>query len=374
MPVARRWAYLDHAAVAPLPAPTAAALAEFGRQASEEGDVAWPQWAGDLEQMRCDAAEWLGAGSDEITLVPNTTYGINIVAEGYPWSPGDNVVLPAGEFPSNLLPWLNQQDRGVEVRVVEAPDGRVDLDQLAAAIDDSTRIVSASWVGYASGYRLDVDRLVQIAHDRGALVFLDAIQGLGVFPLDLARTEVDFLAADGHKWMLGPEGAGLAFIRRRHLPLLRCRTVGWNSVRNRHDFGSAQLQLRDDAARYEGGSANMAGLMAMHASLQLFWQTIRTCGASAISDRVLQLVDRADQLLRAAGAEPRTPPEGHRSGILTFDVPEVEPAAIRRAALEAKVVVSCRGGGVRASIHAYNNEDDLQRLADVVAACRAHRG
>ncbi|WP_237607541.1 aminotransferase class V-fold PLP-dependent enzyme [Roseimaritima sediminicola] len=371
MPVVQRWAYFDHAAVAPLPGPTADRLAAFAAQAAAQGDVDWLEWSGEVEQMRASAARWLGADADEIAMIPNTSYGINIVAEGLDWQSGDNVVLPAGEFPSNLFPWLQQQDRGVEVRVVGEPDRGADLDKITEAIDDSTRLVAASWVGYATGYRLDVDALVERAHRRGALVFLDAIQGLGVFPLDLSRTRVDFLAADGHKWLLGPEGAGLAFVRRQHIDRLRCRTVGWNSVKNAHLFGGAKFELRDSAARFEAGSANMAGLLAMHRSLQIFWQVIEQHGPDAIARRVLELVAELSEALAAAGCELSVPAKkDNRSGIVTFRIPGVEPAEFRKRALEAGVVVSCRGGGVRASVHAYNDAADIEKLILQVRAAQ----
>ncbi len=367
MPVVDSWAYFDHAAVAPLPGPTADRIHDFARQAATQGDVDWLQWSADVEQLRASAAQWLAVESEEIAMIPNTSYGINIVAEGLDWQPGDNVVLPAGEFPSNLFPWLQQRDRGIEVRIVGDEQTPPDLQQIDAAIDGRTRLVAASWVGYANGYRLDVDGLVERAHRKNALVFLDAIQGLGIFPLDLSRTRVDFMAADGHKWMLGPEGAGLAFVRRQHLNRLRCRTVGWNSVKNSHLFGGAEFDLRDSAKRYEAGSANMVGLLAMHRSLKIFWEVIAQHGPQAIGNRVLELVDLADRLLVEAGASTRVPPQAaNRSGIVTFSIPGVDPVAFRQQALQAGIVVSCRGGGVRASIHAYNNADDIHRLANEV--------
>jgi selenocysteine lyase/cysteine desulfurase len=236
MPCAEKWAYFDHAAVAPISAPARTALVAWANDLAENGCADWPRWAERLEDVRRRGAELISASTDEIALIRNTTEGVNLVAEGFPWQAGDNVVVPADEFPTNLYPWMNLAARGVEVRRVPVDQGRVDLDRLAAACDARTRIVAVSWVGYASGWRNDVDALVELAHGRGALLFLDAIQGLGVFPLDVRRTPVDFLAADGHKWLLGPEGAGLFYLRREHLDLLRPVGLGWNSVVQSYDF------------------------------------------------------------------------------------------------------------------------------------------
>ena len=353
MPIALRWAYLDHAAVAPLSQPARAAIERFADQAATLGDTVWPQWTATADQLRKNTATLLGCDHKEICLIPNTTTGINLVAEGFPWQSGDNVVIPDGEFPSNLFPWLNQQSKGVEVRVVPRVDGQVRVDDLIARIDNSTRIVAVSWVGYASGFRVDLDDLVRKAHDRDVMVFLDAIQGLGMYPLDLTQTPVDFLAGDGHKWLLGPEGAGVAFIRSKHLDTLRCANVGWNSVKNAYNYANPTLELRSDAMRFESGSSNMIGAAALNASLELFLKIRQTHGQDAIEKRVLGLVGQLDESLRSLGALTQLPASPqNQSGILTFEVPGAEPNDIRKRAADQDVVVSCRGGGVRAAIHA----------------------
>ncbi len=359
MPVTRRWAYFDHAAVAPLSGPAQQALTRWAEDATTNGDAFYPPWMQQIEQLRGRAARLIGAQTEEIALVSNTTAGISLVAEGFPWQAGDNVVLPDNEFPSNQYPWLNLADRGVEVRRVPIEGGRVELDRLAAACDRRTRIVSASWVAYSSGWRHDLDCLAAMVHDRGALLFVDAIQGLGVFPLDVARTPVDFLAADGHKWLLGPEGAGVFFLRRQHLDLLRPLGVGWNSVAREHDFDRIELVLKPTAARYEGGSANVAGLLALGASLELLEQF----GMAAIARRVLEVSDLACQRLEAIGATVHSDRSAeHKSGIVVFQLPGRDPQAIRRHCLDRGVVLSCRGVGLRISPHAYNDAADIDRL------------
>ena len=237
MPIASRVAYFDHAAVAPLPSPTRESIRAWLDQATDEGDVAWAGWARRLEEVRRCAARLINAEPAEIALVPNTTSGISLVAEGYPWQAGDNVVTLANEFPSNQYPWMNLASRGVELRRVEVEGGVVDLDRLEAACDSRTRIVTVSWVGFATGWRIDVRQVAALCQRRGCLFFLDAIQGLGVFPLDVRADGVDFLAADGHKWMLGP-GRGRAALHppRASVARLRPLMVGWNSVAQGSDY------------------------------------------------------------------------------------------------------------------------------------------
>jgi cysteine desulfurase/selenocysteine lyase len=271
-------------------------------------------------------------------------------------------VTLANEFPSNLYPWMNLESRGVETRRVAVDDGRVDLDRLAAACDERTRIVAVSWVGYASGWRNDVDQLVQLAHDRGALLFLDAIQGLGVFPLDVSQTEVDFLAADGHKWLLGPEGAGVFYIRREHLDRLHPWGVGWHSVVHSADFDHIELNLKPTAGRFEGGTENMVGNIGLRESLEL----LISLGTANVADRILHITDVASERLSAAGATLYTLREGeHRSGIVSFVWPG-NMRVLREQMQRQNVLLSYRGGRLRISPHAYNNEDDIEQLLDAL--------
>lgn len=363
MPVSAKWAYFDHAAVAPLPEPARAAVARWAKEAADDGDISCGAWGRQLDALRELSARMIGAEPAEIALVRNTTEGINLVAEGFPWQPGDNVVTLADEFPSNQYPWMSLADRGVEARRVPTDEGIVDLDRLAAACDDRTRIVAVSWVSYSSGWRNDVDRLAALAHDCGALLFLDAIQALGVFPLDVGRTPVDFLAADGHKWLLGPEGAGIFFARQEHLDLLRPIGVGWNSVVHDHDFSRIELILKDSAARYEGGSPNTAGMVALGASLRL----LARFGPERLARRILQITDLARQRLAGIGALVRSDPRPeHQSGIVIFDVPGQASETVRQRCLEKGVVLSCRAGRLRISPHAYNNRSDVDRLIDAL--------
>jgi selenocysteine lyase/cysteine desulfurase len=363
MPIAESWAYFDHAAVAPLSEPARRALVEYADDAAEQGDTRWPAWRRRVEDIRAAAARMVNATADEIAFVSNTTAGIALVAEGFPWTAGDNVVTLDNEFPSNQYPWLNLAARGVETRRVPIGDaGRIDYARLAAACDRRTRIVAASWIGYATGFRAEVARLAQIAHDCGARLFLDAIQGLGAFPLDVRAAGVDYFAADGHKWLLGPEGAGLFYIRRDRLDELRPPVVGWHSVAHSSDYTRIELNFKPSAQRFEGGSQNMPGVLALGASIDLLFDL----GIQNIAAAILKNTDEAAAALEAAGATIHSPRDASSSsGILSFTLPHEPPEETRRRALAANVALSCRAGRLRISPHAYNNAADLARLLEL---------
>ncbi len=359
MPVAGNWAYFDHAAVAPLPRPAYDVMCAWARDQLEGGAVNWSTWSRRLDQTRAAGAQLLGAAPEEIALLRNTTEGVNLVAEGFPWRSGDNVVLPSCEFPSNRFPWLNLKSRGVEARVVACRDGKIEPAAISEACDARTRIVACSWVHYATGWRSDVGALAEVAHRAGALFFLDAIQALGVLPLDVRQAGVDFLAADGHKWLIGPEGAALFYLRREHLDRLRPIGVGWNSVEAAADFSSQEMHLKPTAARYEGGTYPVAGLVGLGASLELLLQHSQ----AARAERLLQLTDELCERLIEIGATIFSDRQGdHRSGIVAFDVPGEDPRQVVKRCRTHHVVINSRDGRLRASPHLYNNQEDLDRL------------
>ena len=359
MPVCERYAYFDHAAVAPLPAPAAAAMSDYAADFRDHGDVRWPKWRAKIEDCRRGLASLLNAGEEEVAVIRNTTEAIGLVAEGIDWREGDNVVVPASEFPSNLLPWRNLASRGVEVREVKAPDERLDPAAVRAACDGRTRIVAASWVAYATGWRNDPADLCQIAHDAGALFLLDAIQGLGVLPLDVGDVPIDFLAADGHKWLLGPEGAGVLYVRGERLSALRPLLVGWNSVAEAGNYGAATLTLKQTAARYEGGTYATACAAGLAASLEL----MEAIPVAERGRRLSALTERLAAGLRSAGcpiASDRTP--GRDSGIVAFTPPDGDGAGCAKRLLAAGVVVRVRHGRVRAAPHVYTSGEEVERL------------
>jgi selenocysteine lyase/cysteine desulfurase len=358
-PVARHWAYFDHAAVSPLPKRSGDVLSAWAEAQENDGVVRWPEWEARLEQIRGDVARLINADTDEIALITSTTQGIGLIAEGFPWREGDNIVTAADEFASNIYPWMNLASRGVALRQVESRDGRIWLEDLAGAIDRATRVLAISHVEFATGFRNDLDALAELCDARGVALFVDAIQGLGPLPIDVRRTPIDFLAADGHKWLLGPEGAGLLFVRRDWIDRLRPIGVGWHSVVGSYNSARNEFRLKPSAERWEGGSFNMPGLQCFGASLSLFHEL----GARAVSARIMDQAEAAREAGRSAGwAVFGSARRCDRSAIVVLERDGSNPQAAVRALRQDGIVVSCRRGRLRISPHFYNNDDDFRRL------------
>ncbi len=367
-PVTRNWAYFDHAAVAPLPRRSAEILRAWAEQQAAHGVIHWPSWGEKLEALRDGLANWIGAHRDEIAFVGSTTQGIGLVAEGFPWREGDNVVIPAEEYPSNIYPWMNLASRGVDVRLVPSRDDRVEPEDLRAAMDARTRVLAVSHVEFASGFRNDLDVLGEICRSRGVALFVDAIQGLGPLTLDVQKTPVDFLAADGHKWLLGPEGAGFMYVRREWIERLRPLGVGWHSVVGSYNSPAIEFKLKPNAQRWEGGSFIMPGLQGLGASMSLFQEI----GARNVSDRILDRAEAVREIAAEAGWRvlgSKRPED--RSGIVAVEAEGVDPDRAAQMLKDQGVAVSCRRGRLRISPHIYTNQDDLHRLRAGLTACRA---
>jgi len=358
-PVTRRWAYFAHAAVAPLSAPAQRAVVEWAADMADNGQVHEPLWFRRVNEVRGLAGRLLNADPLDVAFVKNTSEGIGIVAEGFPWRTGDNVVTAAEEYPANLYPWMNLAGRGVELRTVPSRGSRLLIDDVRAAIDQRTRVVSLSWVEFASGFRNDLDALGELGRERGIFFFVDAIQGLGVLPLDVRRTPIDGLAADGHKWLLAPEGAGLFYLRREWVERLHPVGVGWNSVVGARDFAKLDFTLKPHAGRWESGTLNVAGVHALGASLEL----LLGLGMENVAERVRDLTAHLCARAPSAGLEvfsSRAP--GEWSGIVSLIAPGADTRAVVRRCQDQGIVLNLRAGRLRVSPHCYNTPEEIDRL------------
>ena len=370
-PILEQLTFLDHAAVAPLSAPAADALRRYADQA-ESAAYCGAGWYARVEAVRRAAARLIGArGPHEIAFVPNTSAGLGLVARGVNWAPGDDVVITNVEYPANRYPWQDLRRQGVSViEVPQLPDGRIDAEDVAEAITNRTRIVSISHVQYASGHRVDLPPISAMVHHAGGYLCVDAIQSVGALPVDVQASGIDFLSADGHKWMLGPEGCGIFYCHEELIEMLHPAVVGWMNMVDATDFGNYRFKLRDDARRFEPGSHNVPGILALGASIDLLLET----GVDTIWSRIEALTARFCEGLRTKGYRLFSPRDSaaERSGIVVFEPPlpslrtTPPPEQIQSALQQRGIVVAIRGGRLRASPHFYNTADQIDALVDAL--------
>jgi len=305
-PVTRNFNFLNHAGHAPLSRRAADAARRYLRH-SEENAYVHGGFFKQVEKVRAQIAALLHANPDEIAFTKNTSEGLSFVANGLTWQNGDNVVISNAEFPANVYPWQALRARGVQVRMVLEEDGRIPLERLLEAMDSRTRVLAISSVQFASGFRSDLATLGEHCQSKGVFLCVDAIQSLGAFPIDVNAMKIDFLAADGHKWLCAPEGSGLFYVRKEIQGHLHPTTIGWLSMKEPFEFGRYQFEFADTARRYESGSYNLAGIYGLGGALEL----VAELGIQAISQRLLDLTDRLTSGLRDKGYRVISSPGGH---------------------------------------------------------------
>jgi cysteine desulfurase/selenocysteine lyase len=369
-PIIENCAFLNHAGGAPLPRRSATRMRMLAEWVSCTGDRFWLDRLKETERVRGLAAQLIGAReAHEVAFVENTSSGISLVAEGLDWRPGDNVVSADFEFPSNIYPWMNLAPRGVELRRAAERDGRIDPEELLSLIDGRTRMLALSWVQYASGFRSDLARLGRACRERGVLFVVDVIQGLGALPLDVEREFVDVAVASAHKWLLGPDGTGILYVSDRMVEQLRPPRAGWRSVRDQFEWTDFDLTWGEGAKRFESGTLNSYGIVALGGSLELLLEA----GSERIEPWVLGLAERGAkgfQDLGFAVVSSRVP--GETSGIVTAVPPAGRDAAeLARQLKEKDVMAAARAGRLRISPHLYNTEGEIDRCLEILEGCLA---
>ncbi len=284
-PVTKSLIYLNHAGVAPLCRPAAEAMQHLTDDALGFGSLHYDKWIETYEGLRKAAARLIGSSPREIAIVKNTSEGVAMVATGMDWKSGDRIVAFKEEFPANFLPWKQLEDSGVKITWLSVEDP---LDKVDSACQGA-RLLAISFVQYLSGYRADLNAIGEICGRRGCFFFVDAIQGLGAFPLDVEQAHIDALSADGHKWLLGPEGCGILYVRQGRQDGIRPVEFGWTNVASYHDYASRDMTLRPDAGRYECGTLNTIGCYGLRAALEflLSVEVVRIATAvQALGDRI----------------------------------------------------------------------------------------
>ncbi len=357
-PILKNQIFYDHARVAPLPDCVRKAITAFADDACEQGTTNYPAWISEIDKTRHRFAKLINADLEEVAFVKNTSEGISIVANGLDWKSGDNVVIPDIEFPANVYPWQNLRRHGVETRFVHAVEGRVLIDDLVKQTDSRTRLISISSVECNSGFRNDLNRIGNFCKERGILFCVDAIQSLGVLPMDVKRDHIDFLSADGHKWLLSVEGLGGFYISKNVLDKVYPVTVGWNNMVDASNFMDYRFEFRPDAQRFEEGSFNTMSIHAFGAALSIF----EAEGMESVQQKIFQLGNRIIENLRKRNLPiiSSTEPE-ERSGNISF-LPRGDLQALAHYMQKNKVTLTARNGLIRVSPHFYNTEDEIERF------------
>lgn len=366
-PVAGDSVFLAHAGVSALPRRAAQAISDYTRLASEHDQE--EAYAGEkITQARAAAAALLKAAPGEIALVGPTSLALSFVASGLHWRKGDNILIYQDDYPSNVYPWMALVEQGVEVRFLNVRElGRIRTIDVLGQVDENTRLVALASCHFVAGWRLDLAAIGAGLHKRGILFCVDAIQTLGAFPTTVEH--VDFLAADAHKWLLGPCASGVLYVRRDLQERLRPTVFGWHNVRCPDYVAQDTLSFRPDGRRYEAGSANLLGLAGMHAAMELLLGIgIDNIAAELLRKRawlVPALQGRGLEVLQADA------PPANASSIVTFHRPGGDMPALHRKLTNADIVTSLRADRsgrryIRLSPHFYNTDAELARVVELV--------
>jgi len=361
--------YLNHAAVAPWPKRTADAVTKFAAENSQVGAENYPTWLRVEKQLRDNLTEIIGAASpDEIALAKSTSEALSFVAYGLDWQGGDEVILCDQEFPSNRIVWESLQEKfGVHIVVVAVNNKQSPEQAIFNAISAKTRLVTVSSVQYGTGLRLNTTLLGNELKRRKILFCVDAIQSLGVCPIDVQRDNIDFLMADGHKWLLGPEGLAVFYVKRNRQDMLKLNEYGWHMVKHRGDYSKKNWEIANDATRFECGSPNMLAIHALNASLQLILEigipTIEKLVRSHLHFLRKKLSGLPNLTFITEADDERI------AGILTIRINGLDAELIQKSLVRQRVICAYRGGGIRFSPHFYTSRSDLEKAAGTLKSC-----
>ncbi len=360
-PVTEEYAYLNSAAISPIPTTAGEAVGRQLVDVALHGSSHYQEWVNTKDRARVLLAGMLKVRNDQVAFVRNTSDGFASIAAGLKWQEGDNIVSFAREFPANFYPWRRvRDDHGVELRLCPERDGRIELDEFISLIDHNTKVVTISAVQFASGYRADLERIGRAARAVDALFCVDIIQGLGAMPFDLPAQFVDAACGASHKWLCSPEGCGTIYLSDRARERIQPTLVGWISVETPWDFEDREQPLKPTALAWESGTGPASLFYGLEESLKILTAT----GAEKIEAHLSGLTDSLCESLsggeydiissRLPGEKSQIVCIKHRGGLTSNQL---------AAALEQKnVIASPRGDRLRIAPHFYNDLGDIERL------------
>jgi selenocysteine lyase/cysteine desulfurase len=358
--------YLNHAAVSPWPVRTAEAVKQFADENVHAGASKYLDWLETETKLRTQIKRLLNAPSaNDISLLKNTSEALSVVACGIDWHDGDNVVSTDQEFPSNRIVWEAQTQHGVEMRKINVMTDKSPETCLINACDENTRIMAISSVQYGTGLKLDLVKLGQFCRDNDIYYCVDAIQSIGAHELDIQAINADFVMADAHKWMCGPEGIALFYCRADIREKLQLNQFGWHMVEEHGDYTRNSWTPAKNARRFECGSPNMLGIHALSASLSLFEEIGMDNVELSILEKTSYLIDKLNNL---ADIELLTPaPEQRRAGIVTFKITGKDMTEIYSKLMKNKVICANRLEGIRFSPHFYTDLEIIDNTLEVLS-------
>ncbi len=362
-PATKKYAYLNSAAVAPLPTIAIEAVNEQLRDVSENGSVNYLDWVATKNRAREIIAAMLKVRAEQIAFMRNTSDGFATVANGLKWNAGDNIVTFQKEFPANFYAWRRIRDEfNVELRLCSEQNGRIDLDEFTALIDANTRLVSISAVQFASGFRADLERIGAAARKVDALFAVDIIQAFGTTPFDLEAQKVDIAAGASHKWLCAPEGCGILYLSDRARQRITPTLIGWISVEDAWNFDDYEQAFKPNALAWETGT----GAASLFYGLEQSAKLLSEIGAQRIENYLEDLTDYLCELIagknyeiissRATGEKSPIVCIKNNAGLTSVDVAE--------HLQKENIIVSPRGNRVRIAPHFFNNREDIERLAE----------
>jgi cysteine desulfurase / selenocysteine lyase len=363
-PVTQRFIYLNHASAGVLPRSSVESIEAFIRTHEEAGVLGTFPYDCRMPEYREKIGAFIGASGTQIATIPNTSWGANTIVLGLDWKHGDEVLLADNEFPANVVPWLAVRDRGATVRFLSSQRERLTPDVLRRELSPRTRAVALSWVSYGDGYRHDLAALAEVAHAAGALLCVDAMQAVGVFPIDVRAAGIDALYAGAAKWMLGLHGIGFLYVSDALAERMQLRAPGWRSVQDMWDFHNYDQGYSSEAMRFESGTPNLLGTLSIVSAIDLFERS----GRSAIEAHVLELTDYLCDALGRIGAEILSlRGDAVSSGIVTFQFAGHDSVALGKVLQKEGIVATYRSGGVRLSPHGYNRVEEIDATVETLA-------
>lgn len=361
-PILKNGIYANHAAVSPIPLSVKSAMLERLELHMYSAGSAWDDAMPIYDEGRRLAAELVNCRPDQIAWIHNTSHGISLIANGIDWRPGDNVIVPDREFPSNYFAWKQLAKLGVELRHVPSINGKTLPKEVAKLIDQHTRAVTLSQVQYYNGFHCDIPSIGNICQQHNALLVVDGTQSIGAINLDVTHAHVDVLVVSAHKWMMGPLGIGFMALSDRALQEVAVTSVGWLSFSDPFDFAQ-EKDLLPGANRFEPGTENGAGIYGLVARLR----SISTIGSDVIEQRIIALTDQFCAGLKRLGYTVTSHRgEGEKSAIVTFKHPKIESQLLLDRLNQANVSVSLRAGGIRFSPHYYNSEEEIKTVLSIL--------